>query len=271
MFKIKVNDIKFYIRIITYPRDGKTKHILPKTLESIYKQTYKNWEIYLFGDNYEPKEELLEMSKFIPDKKIKVRNADVNSERYHYKGIDLWYCGGVNACNYVLDWMYKDEVKIVALCNDDDIWLPNHLETLAMGYSKWPDASFVYTRGNHLQMGNLPTDEINDIYYNNKPVQEHNTLFSAVSWRLDKINLRFRNCVKQKLPADADLWIRVREHCEKNNLKFIYIPKVTVLHESHKPDPNKKQKETPKVIEKKIDKSSEDKNNKLKSKKDLLF
>lgn len=238
MFKIKFNDIKFNIRIITYPRDGRTKNILPNTLQSILKQTYKNWEIYLFGDNYQPKEELLEISSIIPDKKIKIRNLDVNSERFHYKGMDLWYCGGVNACNYVLDWMQKDEVKIVALCNDDDIWLPNHLETLAMGYNKFPEASFVYTRGNHLQMGDLPVQEINGMYYDNKPVEEHNTIFSATSWRLDKINLRFRNCVKQKIPADADLWQRMREFCFKNKLKFLYIPKNTVQHESHKPFEN---------------------------------
>lgn len=238
MFKIKFDDIKFNIRIITYPRNGNTKYILPKTLDSILKQSYKNWEIYLFGDNYQPKEELLEICSIVPDKKIKIRNSDVNSERYHYKGMDLWYCGGVNACNYVLDWMHNDGVKIVCLCNDDDIWLPNHLETLAMGYNKFPDASFVYTRGNHLQMGNLPVEEINGLYYDNKPVQEHNTIFSATSWRLDKINLRFRNCVKQKIPSDADLWQRIREYCQENNLKFLYIPKITVQHESHKPSSN---------------------------------
>lgn len=262
MFKIKFNDIKFHIRIITYPRNGKTKNILPKTLDSILKQTYKNWEIYLFGDDYSPKEELLEIASVIPDKKIKIRNLDINSERYHYSGMDLWYCGGVNACNYVLDWMHNDGVKIVALCNDDDIWLPNHLETLASGYNKFPEASFVYTRGNHLQLGNLPVQEVNDLYYNNMPIEEHNAIFSATSWRLDKINLRFRNCSKQKVPSDADLWIRIKEHCFATNLKFLYIPKITVNHESHKPEGIEKTKELPKNL---------DEIKLIKSKRNLLF
>ena len=80
MFKIKFNNIKFHIRIITYPRNGNTKHILPNTLKSILNQTYKDWEIYLFGDDYHPKEELIEIAKVIPDKKIKIRNTDVNSD-----------------------------------------------------------------------------------------------------------------------------------------------------------------------------------------------
>lgn len=270
MFKINFDDIKFSIRIITYPRNGKTKYILPKTLESILKQNYKNWEVYLFGDKYQPEKELLEISKIIPETKLKLRNLDVNSERYHYKGMDLWYCGGVNACNYVLDWMQSNHVKHMALCNDDDIWLPNHLETLAMGYNKWPESSFVYTRGNHLQMGSLPAEEINKLDYNNKPVTEHDTLFSAVSWRLDKINLRFKNCVDEKIPSDADLWIRMKEYFSKNNLKFLYIPKITVLHESHKPELNEKHvgEENNYVVK---EKNTEDRSSRFKSKKDLLF
>jgi glycosyltransferase involved in cell wall biosynthesis len=267
MIKINFENIKFSIRMITYPRNGKTKDILPKTLESISKQSYKNWEIYLFGDNYYPKEELIKISSIISGKKLKLRNLDVDSERYHYKDIDLWYCGGVNACNYVLDWMQEDNVKYVALCNDDDIWLPNHLETLAMAYHKWPKASFVYTRGNHLQLGNLPTEEIDHIDYNNKPVSEHNTIFSAVSWKLDEINLRFKNCVKEKIPSDADLWIRMKEYCFDKKLNFLYIPKVTVLHESHKPNENV-ESETH-VVE--LEENLNYKKPKFKSKKDLLF
>jgi glycosyltransferase involved in cell wall biosynthesis len=270
MFKINLENIKFSIRIITYPRNGKTKYILPKTLESILNQSYKNWEIYLFGDNYIPEKELIEISKLIPKEKLKLRNLDVDSERYHYKGMDLWYCGGVNACNYVLDWMQEDNVKYVALCNDDDIWLKNHLETLAFAYDTWPESSFVYTRGNHLQMGNLPIEQINHIDYNNKPVTEHDTIFSAVSWRLDRINLRFQNCVKEQMPSDADLWIRTKEYCFNNDLKFLYIPKITVMHESHKPDEHNEIEN----IETNVDalkKSFDYTKYKFKSKKDLLF
>ena len=267
MFKINFEDIKFSIRMITYPRNGKTKDIIPKTLQSILKQTYKNWELYLFGDNYLPKEELQHLASVIPEKKLKLRNLDVDSERYRYKGIDLWHCGGVNACNYVLDWMKADKVKHVALCNDDDIWLPNHLETLALGYKNWPEASFVYTRGNHLQMGDLPVQEVDKVYYNNKPVMEYDTIFSAVSWRLDRINLKFRNCVDMKIPSDADLWARIREYSLNNNLKFLYIPKITVMHESHKPDVNEKSENCSRKTEENIIYSK----SKFKSRKDLLF
>jgi glycosyltransferase involved in cell wall biosynthesis len=267
MLKLNFENIKFSIRMITYPRNGKTKDILPKTLESILKQSYKNWEIYLFGDNYYPKEELIEISSIIPEKKLKLRNLNVDSERYYYKGIDLWYCGGVNACNYVLDWMEKDEVKYISLCNDDDIWLPNHLETLAIAYQKWPKASFIYTRGNHLQMGDLPTEEIHDVYYNNKPVTEHDTLFSSVSWKLNEINLRFKNCVKEKIPADADLWIRMKEYFLYKKLNFLYIPKITVLHESHKPNEDIQEEVHVENIEEKLNYS----NARFKSKRDLLF
>ena len=163
--------------------------------------------------------------------------------------------------------MEKDEVKYISLCNDDDIWLPNHLETLAIAYQKWPKASFIYTRGNHLQMGDLPTEEIHDVYYNNKPVTEHDTLFSSVSWKLNEINLRFKNCVKEKIPADADLWIRMKEYFLYKKLNFLYIPKITVLHESHKPNEDIQEEVHVENIEEKLNYS----NARFKSKRDLLF
>lgn len=103
MLKVKKQDIAFGIRIVTYPRNGRTKDILPKTLESVLNQTYKNWIIYLTGDDYLPDKEFESFASKIPQDKIKIKNIDVGTERKSFTGLKLWYCGGIKAINYTLN------------------------------------------------------------------------------------------------------------------------------------------------------------------------
>jgi len=239
MLKIYTEEIKFHIRILTYPRNGTNKIFLSKTLASIYDQIYKNWHIYLVGDNYDPIEELYEISSFLPKDKITIRNARVESERFKYTGTDLWHCGGVNAGNFSFDLMISEGAVFICIMTDCDIWKPNHLSCLAFAYQNYPDVGLVYTKGSEKSLGIIPRENVTDIKYGNNPKMYKNTLYSSVSWRLDKTNLRFNNCVEQNEPSDADLWERM-EKSKSHGFKIIYIPKETILHLSHKPIVSKK-------------------------------
>lgn len=233
MLKIYTNEIKFHVRILTYPRNGTNKNFLSKTLASVCAQIYKNWHIYLIGDNYDPIDELYEISSFVPKDKITIRNAKVESERYKYTGVDLWHCGGINAGDFAFDLMISDGVVFLCVMTDCDIWMPNHLSCLAFAYQNYQDACLVYTRGSEKKLGKVPREIVSDIKYGNNPMMYANTLFSSVSWRLDKTDLRFRNCVRQNRPADADLWERMER---LHDFKIIHVPRETVLHLSHKPN-----------------------------------
>jgi glycosyltransferase involved in cell wall biosynthesis len=54
------------IVIATYRKlDGSTYDHLKKALESIKNQTYKNYKVFLIGDDYTDNNELLELSNFL--------------------------------------------------------------------------------------------------------------------------------------------------------------------------------------------------------------
>lgn len=229
--------INFGIKIATYKRKkDSTPKMFSKTINSLLKQTHSMWKVFLIGDKYEPQEEFDNLAKLLPKEKIFAINNNFAIEREKYTGHDLWMCGGIESINKIMDIMLEQEIEICATLDDDDIWYEDHLETLNNAYEKFPEASFVHTRGYHVQMGYLPKEEIS-CFYNNRPPKEHATIHSCTSWNIKNIPLRYINTIESKnpLPGDADLWIRMKDFFKKNNLKFLYVPKVTVWHDEHNP------------------------------------
>lgn len=231
MIKIKKPDIHFGIRIVTYPRNGLTKSILPKTLQAVLNQTYTNWTIYLTGDDYLPKEDFDYFESLIPKEKIKIKNINISPERYSYRGNDLWKCGGINAINYTMDWMQDEGIKYFVTLDDDDCWRSNHLEVLNNIYSEFPEAYFVYTSGINDGNGLInPTKRVSDIFYNNlMPMEKIDIIHSLTSWRLDKIPLRYVNPIGlNHLGGDEFMWQRMKNFLIKNNYKSIFVPEITL-------------------------------------------
>jgi glycosyltransferase involved in cell wall biosynthesis len=89
------------IVIATYKRkDGKTPFYLTRALNSIMVQTYKEWDVYLIGDNYEDEDELYNIAKDFEN--VDVINLAEAKERNKYPFGDyrLFCAGGVNAALY---------------------------------------------------------------------------------------------------------------------------------------------------------------------------
>ncbi len=233
--------ITFGVKIATYRRrNDATRACFPKTIESLLAQTYPHWKAYIVGDKYEPDEEFQELVSLIPeDKRVAWNNPDGGSERAKYSGKKLWMCAGRESVNKLLDRMTADGIEIVTTLDDDDVWLPNHLETLNEGYTKFPEAVCVLTRGRHVQMGLLPR-ESPDLFYNNRPPIEHATINATVSWNIQRIPLRYENTVEthDPMPGDANMWMRMRRYMADHGMKYLYIPTVTVWHDEHNPDTN---------------------------------
>lgn len=226
--------IKFAITMATYKRkDGSSLKKITKAIESIQQQTYSEWKLFLVGDNYTDHEEFLNIVNLLPKEKITYINLPIAAERDNNKfsGYSLWCSAGVNALNYSINQASKEKYQYITHLDDDDEYCPNHLEEIKKAYEVFPEASFVYTRAKYLSLL-LPREDKNiKEDYNNLPPRPEGLVHSSVSWKINEIELLYRNTLEQGrvYPADADMWDRVAKLCAAKSLKTIYLPKVTVL------------------------------------------
>jgi glycosyltransferase involved in cell wall biosynthesis len=57
--------MKIAVIISTFRRgDGKTPELLKQTLSSVFNQTFKDFKLFLIGDNYENEEEFKEITNY---------------------------------------------------------------------------------------------------------------------------------------------------------------------------------------------------------------
>lgn len=105
---------------------------LKKAIDSVLSQTYKNWELYIVGDNCSVLENV--MNEYY-DKRIKWWNLENN-----------YGSGGAVPRNYALkrgvvtDW--------VTYLDDDNTWEPHHLQSLVDCIEKNPSSSYVFSSMN---------------------------------------------------------------------------------------------------------------------------
>jgi glycosyltransferase involved in cell wall biosynthesis len=108
-----MENIKLAIVIATYKRaDGKTPEYLHKALECVTKQTYKNYKVFLIGDDYDSYGEIDDVLKSLNNPQIEFENLPSKSEREKYSGMDLWVCGGLNTINYAIEKALSEGYEI---------------------------------------------------------------------------------------------------------------------------------------------------------------
>jgi glycosyltransferase involved in cell wall biosynthesis len=227
--------MKIGIIISTYQRkDNKTISYLKRTLECIKNQTYSDWKIYIVGDYYDNHLEFSSICRSIHPEKIIAVNSHIAKEREKYTGEILWNTGGVNSLNIALTLAIGDGVDVVAHIDDDDVWLPNHLEKIIEGYSLAPNVSFVYTKGEYINNHILPFDNV-PLGLNNLRPRHANILHSSISWKVENLrNVRYLNPFEQNppynSPADWDMSRRLIEQIETLGLSYVHVPCVTIKH-----------------------------------------
>ena len=99
--------------------------LIQRALPSVLAQTYKNFEYIIVGDCCTDNTEEL-VSKF-KDSRIKFYNLPTRGYRYPPTAENHWLAGPVKAANAALRLVRG---KWIARIDDDDIWTPDHLETL---------------------------------------------------------------------------------------------------------------------------------------------
>lgn len=230
-----MEEIKFGIVISTYKRkDGKTPSFLTKTLDSIFNQTYQNFKIFLIGDKYEDDIEFNSFGNQFDSNKLYKENLEIAVERDKYdNNMLLWKYGGLTSFNYGIDLALKEDIYYVIKLDHDDWFEPSHLKNF-YDCIKETNADFMCSKSTHIR-GVLPAINSDKKYVDFLP-GSGGLCKSSHCMNYQTIPLRSRNVLEEvgnsKLPADADLWNRVKEHIEKNNLKSIMVNEITCHHDT---------------------------------------
>jgi GT2 family glycosyltransferase len=226
---------KIGIVISTWQRpDGKTPELLKRTLTAINNQTYKNWKVYLIGDNYINRQEFDSLAKIIPSDKILAINLPVavERERYPNKGENLWFSGGVNATTIGIEFSINQGYDYIAYCDHDELWHNNHLESIAECI-KETNSLFLYTKG-HYQNMILPRNIDSDWKYIKRRALPNDVIKSSCCINFKKLNLRPRDPLyfyNEITSGDTAFLIRVNSLLDKLGEDSILINKVTITND----------------------------------------
>ncbi len=109
--------------LIYIPTFNRSEYLIERSIPSVLAQTYKNISILVVDDgSTDGTKELI--NQHFGDK-VKVITNQRKRYRYPNKSIYHWYCGPTEAANVALKACNSDWI---ARIDDDDEWLPNHLE-----------------------------------------------------------------------------------------------------------------------------------------------
>jgi glycosyltransferase involved in cell wall biosynthesis len=227
--------IKFGIVISTYKRkDGKTPFYLNRTLESIFKQTYQNFKVFLIGDRYEDDDEFnLYGQQFDTNKIYKVNRMFAEERDVYTDKMILWKYGGCSSFNHGIDVAINEGIDYIIKLDHDDWFEPTHLENFKKCIDE-TNADFMCSKSTHIH-GVLPGIKSDKKFVEFLP-GSMGLVKSSHCMNYKTIPLRSRNLYKEtnvsQLPGDADLWNRIRTHIEENNLKSYMINEITCHHDT---------------------------------------
>jgi glycosyltransferase involved in cell wall biosynthesis len=232
----RAKDIFFGVKMVTCNREKwkPMREIVTETIQSVSTQTYPHWRLYLIGDRYEPEEEFRALAGILPPEKVVAYNLKGHrTEREVFR--HPWHViqvAGNTASNFCLDLMENTGVRYVACLDDDDLWQPDHLESLRKGLIEFPHPALVCTMANFRNEKILPKWErmpdgsikVRTLY--------NNVVHSSVAWNMRRLPLRYRRrvieCAWAAEYADADMWQQMEKRCKEAEYPVTVVPKITV-------------------------------------------
>lgn len=229
--------MKIAVTMSTFRRkDGRTPFYLKRALDSVFTQTHQDFKVFLIGDEYEDLNELFSICCNYPKDKLKVINIKEAKERRKYLPLEdkhiLWSCAGVTAINVAITKALEEDIFYISHLDHDDYWSIDHLKDINLMLER--GASFVCTKSKYGQFGVLPIDDFGEIKVVQYLPQPGKIINSSTCFNYKDIPLLYRNMFEicgQPIPADADLWERISNHIQQNNLKSYLINKISCMHE----------------------------------------
>lgn len=241
---------KYKVAVITqsyHRKNESTKTYLNNMFKMLEKQTYKNFKVFITGDDYNPFEELKQACDNYKGV-VSVCNNNHSCRTLKLGNIRNYWCvGGIHALVNSYTRAKNEGYNILLLLDDDDTWYKNHIETVIEHFYKYPDTGFMITRAKYSR-SSLPRTHINTAYYNNyipKPCDSvkaatiHNIsvmgddVLHAYRDMIKNIDLVHNSVHKKRIvPGDAQI-LRIIGHNVKNNkYKSLYVPITTVSKKS---------------------------------------
>ncbi len=215
---------------IIVPTFNRSYFLKTRSIRSILKQTYKNFEIIVVVDG--STDNTIEILKNFNDSRIKIFQIDRKIKRYPQTAINHWFCGPVEAINYGLKKITGDWI---ARLDDDEIWGKKHLE---ISLKKLIETNSEFVSGNRLSKKYIGTKGIYYIYDHTKPsihdikydvkIGGNNTWVYASYLSFFKANINCWRKDKNKV-NDTDLAYRMMKvgvkACFTNKATHIGLPR----------------------------------------------
>ena len=109
------------------PTYNRKELLMSRAVKSVLSQTYQNWELIIANDGSTDGTREAVRDLMLQDKRIRLVNVERSKKRYPETPDNHWFCGPVVAANHALKHCRG---RWIARIDDDDVWTPNHLESL---------------------------------------------------------------------------------------------------------------------------------------------
>ena len=243
------NNLKVCVIVPTYYRKNKsTRQNLLNMLKTLDNQTYKDFKLFLIGDDYEDEKEFEEICKSYK-KDIYYFNNNFSYRRYKFNiAKNYWYIGGTEALRIGLEKAKKENYDLAFNLDDDDEWTNNHIEEVVKNAKEFPESCLYFTQSKFIN-GILPTKN-SKIFYNNYIIQMGECVRAATCYNLNtkiydivhnllldiyKVATDINNQIIDEYdlePTDGRIYDLIKDKILKGELKSLYIPKITVIKTS---------------------------------------
>jgi len=240
-----------------YRKDGSTKKYLQNMFKMLENQTYKNFKIFITGDNYKPEKEFVELCQEYKGE-LQMYNNNYAFRDFNLGNIlNYWACGGLSAAYNSYIKAKEGGYDIALMLDDDDIWTESHIDNVVSNFIKYPETAFMIVKSEYRSKASnqikiddsysyLPRSNINNIHYNNyipvgcdsvRSASIHNLniiyedvikLWDNIIENIKNINLKGGEERSVICPCDAALLNLIGKNVKQGKYKSLYIPIVSV-------------------------------------------
>jgi len=225
--------MKIAIVTATYQRpDGQTPVSLDKTLALIDAQTFKDYQLYVVGDAYENEQELKDVLK--KHNNIKFHNLKISPERdrYGFGNTKIWCAGGVTAVNKGIEMALADGADFICHLSHDDLWEPNHLETINKMIKKF-DPIFMCTLSTYMGVTVFPafqeTHQMIPFYPIGGGIIASSACVKYSQTKIRPMDRLHKEGIES--PCDAYLWDQLRDEMKEKNIRGYLTTTITCHHD----------------------------------------
>lgn len=239
---MNLNNLKVAVITLSYYRkDGSTKRNLQNMFKMLEEQTYKNFKVFITGDNYQPEIEFLEECNkykgeiYVHNNNHSCRDLNLGSKIYNY-----WCYGGIHASYNSYIKAKEEGYDIALMLDDDDYYYPAYINSVVDNFIKFPETGFMITKSEYCGRGFLPRTNIVNINYNNyiprgkdsvRSSHVHNInlisdeVLSLMKGMIDDVEKMHLSNTKWDLyPGDAKVLDMIGKRVYEGDYKSLYIP-----------------------------------------------